>query len=912
MPKKHWTNLTGLQLLLVGGQIALLFANQSFAQNITLDGTLGPAKVLQGPKYEIFQNYGTTVGTNLFHSFKQFNVEKNQEARIKSSDNINNIFSRVTGGSPSTINGILRAENDAVNLFFINPNGIIFGKDARLDVGGTARGSFVATTLDSLVWADGSKFSAINPGDSNSLLKISGDPSGFLSSLENKPKAIKVEGTNLTNTSFSSDGNPPYKGQSLLLIGGDVNFEKGNLAVPGGRVEMGGLAEPGTVELKVDGNIISLSFPENIQKGDVSLADGSIVDVRSNGGGSIAVNARNLDMSGGSQFFAGIESGNTSPESKSGNIQISATGNIKLNDRSIIANNLGKLFGSTKGTSGDVIINAGSLSVTGGSVLQASTYGTGDAGSINIKVKGLAFFEGEVADFGSVNELYGSGVYNRIEPSAQGKTGGINITTDSLEVKNGAVVSTSTDGKGKDGQGTVASNISITVDKNALFDGVGRFNSKLKDFSNISSSEGARQSSGVYSSLKAGSEGRSGDITIKARNLTVSNGATFYTSTRGRGNAGNITVDVSSQALFSGEQQESSGEKFFNSSVLSEVEKDGNTIATGDGGDINITAGSLVVEKGASISTSTLGRGDAGKIVVKDTNQINISGVGKDSQPSGIFSQVGTEADGKGGSIEIKTQNFHLTNNGQISAQSQGTGDAGNINVNSANNFNANNGSVITQSEQAGGGNISVTTKDMRLRNDSDIRTNSGGSDGGNITLKSDTIIALEDSDILAFAPKGKGGDISFNTRAFFSNPLYRPTIPITDAETLDSLDGNNRVDVDASGIVSGNIVGIPDISFIQDSLTDLPDNRIDTDALIANSCISRASNRNGTFSIIGKGGIPLRPGDASLPNHSTGKIQSLPTNTQRPWKIGDPIVEPTGIYQLPNGQNILIRECSK
>ena len=31
-----------------------------------------------------------------------------------------------------------------------------------------------------------------------------------------------------------------------------------------------------------------------------------------------------------------------------------------------------------------------------------------------------------------------------------------------------------------------------------------------------------------------------------------------------------------------------------------------------------------------------------------------------------------------------------------------------------------------------------------------------------------------------------------------------------------------------------------------------------------------------------------------------------------RPWKIGDPIVEPQGVYQLANGELVMSRECSK
>jgi large exoprotein involved in heme utilization and adhesion len=124
-----------------------------------------------------------------------------------------------------------------------------------------------------------------------------------------------------------------------------------------------------------------------------------------------------------------------------------------------------------------------------------------------------------------------------------------------------------------------------------------------------------------------------------------------------------------------------------------------------------------------------------------------------------------------------------------------------------------------------------------------------------------------------------------------------------------------NQSDITASSElgVTGNInLNTPDNNGIQNSLADLPNNQIDTNALIASSCINRTTDQNSTFFITGKGGIPIRPDDAPLPNYSTGSIRSFATTDSRPrWKIGDPVVEPTGVYKLPNGKLILSRECS-
>ena len=123
-------------------------------------------------------------------------------------------------------------------------------------------------------------------------------------------------------------------------------------------------------------------------------------------------------------------------------------------------------------------------------------------------------------------------------------------------------------------------------------------------------------------------------------------------------------------------------------------------------------------------------------------------------------------------------------------------------------------------------------------------------------------------------------------------------------------LDRNNRVDVNASGTVSGVITGIPDVTFIDEELTDLADNQINTDALIANSCISRGTKRQeNSFTITGSGGLRNGPGDELISQYSTGEVRNVESNS-RTWKKGDSIIEPTGVYKLSDGRVLLSREC--
>ena len=118
-------------------------ASKSTSQ-ISPDQTL-PINSQVNKKGQIFLiDDGTVRGANLFHSFIQFSIPKGVTAKFTNGANIQNILSRVTSSTPSSINGILNAAHGA-NLFLINFNGITFDPNARLNIGG----SFIATTAQS-------------------------------------------------------------------------------------------------------------------------------------------------------------------------------------------------------------------------------------------------------------------------------------------------------------------------------------------------------------------------------------------------------------------------------------------------------------------------------------------------------------------------------------------------------------------------------------------------------------------------------------------------------------------------------------------------------------------------------------------------------------------------------------------
>ncbi len=176
---------------------------------------------------------GTTAEGNLFHSFEQFSVPTGEIAYFNNSQSIQNIISRITGSSISNIDGLIKA-NGTANLFLLNPNGIIFGPNASLNLGG----SFLASTASSLNFADGSQFSAKQP-QPTALLTVN-VPIGL--NFTGNPGGINVQGTGhtqfvigsqvaasirLSGPGESQNGLRLQPGKTLALVGGNVSFEGG-------------------------------------------------------------------------------------------------------------------------------------------------------------------------------------------------------------------------------------------------------------------------------------------------------------------------------------------------------------------------------------------------------------------------------------------------------------------------------------------------------------------------------------------------------------------------------------------------------------------------------------------------------------------------------------------------------------
>ncbi|MEH2360220.1 two-partner secretion domain-containing protein, partial [Nostoc sp.] len=669
--------------------------NHALAQ-ITPDGTLGNNSSRITPNVNIKGSVGDRIdggairGANLFHSFQEFNVGELQRVYFANPTGISNILTRVTGSNVSNILGTLGV-NGGANLFFLNPNGIIFGNNARLDVAG----SFVASTANSFVFGDRLEFSATNPQTPSALLTVNPSALFFNQLPPGRIENRSIAPAGIAPAGFNAFGLRVADGKSLLLVGGNVSMDGGQLNAYGGRVELGGLAAPGNVNLIFNRDNLSLKFPLNVTSADISLTNQAGVFVTGAGSGNIAVNARNLEILGGSILSTGIGVGLGTPESVAGDITLNATGEIKIAGSGSIIRNFVRL--GSKGKGGNITIDSGNFSLGDGAQLAASTYGQGNAGNVTVGAKNAV-------------DLANGDILSTVEPGGVGKGGNIDINATTLSLTDGTQLVTATRG--------------ASATQPAGRGDAGNVNVKVTGAVDIAGEKNPFASA-IISSVETGTVGNGGNIFIDSGDFSLRDGAQLVASTFGVGNAGNVTVSAKNAVDLA------------NGDILSTVEAGG----VGKGGNIDINATTLSLTDSAQLLTATrgasatqpAGRGDAGDVNVKVTGAVDIAGE-KNRFASAIISNVETGTVGNGGNIFIDSGDFSLSDGAQLAASSSGQGNAGNVTVGAKDAVSLAGNSDIFSTVEAGsvgkGGNIDINAANLLLTDGAQLLTaTSGASD---------------------------------------------------------------------------------------------------------------------------------------------------------------------------------------
>jgi filamentous hemagglutinin family protein len=841
---------------------------------------------------------GTAAGPNLFHSFREFSVPTGGTAFFNNVDTIQNIFTRVTGGSISNIDGILKA-NGSANLFLLNPNGIIFGPNASLNIGG----SFLGTTANSINFADGTSFSATNP-QANPLLTIS-----IPTSLQFGPNPGQIVNQSAIFSAQKDSGQGNEKpiglkvlpGQTLGLVGGDVVLPGGFLTAPGGRIELGSVGANSLVSLTFNDSGFALGYAgvQNFQ--DIQLSQGAAVDASGEGGGTIQVQG----------------------------------GRVVLTEDSGI---LSQTFGSQDG--GTVSIQAAQFIAEGGGYVDTTTYGSGRGGNLSVTAADSIELSGTNSDGTSPSGFFAQvDVQDETTPTT-GNAGDLTIATGRLILREGAQIGSNTFSEGSGGRLTVTASQSVEV--------IGRSTNGLIP-------------SALLTQAEDGSSGNPQDLTISTRELILRDGGEISSSTKSgsRGNAGNVLIQASEVVELNGGSQDENG-IFKSSSIAARTETDGSagnltietaqlsirdgaevsalTSGNGRGGNISIATERLIAQNGGQVLATTQGSGQAGILTVNARESVELTGTGINGSPSGLFTQstgkaresdagnadnltlttrqlmvrdgaaisADTFAGGKGGSLTVNaSESIEVAGTSgivpaevsplvradrrlpsRLTAVTTGSGEAGSVTINTGLLRVRDGASVAVDGSRGTGsaGNLEVTASDIRLdRGTITAETRSG--DFGNINLQASNFLVMRDNSNITVTAQGTatGGNIKIDTRALIAGTNSDITanavsseagrVEITAPEGLfgtrsrrEGNPGSNLTsDITATSLAGPQLDGevllnTPDVDPTQ-GVVQLPDTIANPDAIAQICPGQRQSRTDKTFTRTGRG-LPANPAE--------------------------------------------------
>ncbi|OQX27096.1 MAG: hypothetical protein BWK80_07025 [Desulfobacteraceae bacterium IS3] len=737
-----------------------LYADGTHPQGIKLDGTIGTAGKIElpGPNYAIKPEYGKQSGANLFHSFQQFNIHSGESATFSGPASVQNIISRVTGGSASRIDGKLASTISGADLYFLNPAGVMFGSNASLDLSG----SFHVSTADYLRMGESERFYS-KPIENEVLSVAAPSAFGFLS---DTPAKISTDGSFLKVS----------EGKTLSLAGGNIELHNSILYAQGGQVNLASAASAGEIKLtetgveadgvKKSGNIDILRTKNNETPtyGDIEV--GSMENGYN--GGSVFIRGGNVVMEG-----TVIES--FSFKGSSGDIRLNVN-TLAMNNNAQIANAILETETiadkAEKNKAGNIDIEAGKVTLTDGAQIGSITRGRGDAGNINIRVADTLSISGANTS-GAVNDFI-TGI--SADSSGAGNAGRIDIQAGQMQLRDGSQIGSNTLGSGQGGMITIradeftASGGAVVV---ANTEGTGNAGSieiqtghiQLRDGSQIGSStfgsgDGGTikiitdeftasgivndASSGVFAN-SAGTEigaGKAGSIDIKARQIHLTDGGTIRSMTYGAGDGGMIKIIADETLTASGVVRESDP----TSGIYA------NSGGQGKAGSIDIQAGQIQVKDGSQIGSSSFGAGDGGKIKII-ADQIRASGTVNDHS-SGIFANSTSTESGAGddGVIDIHAHQIHLADGGTIRSITSGSGDGGTIKIIADETLTASgvvkdgdppSGIYVNSGGQGNAGNVDIQAHQIQLTGRAVISSSTSGSgDGGKIKIVADELTA--------------------------------------------------------------------------------------------------------------------------------------------------------------------------
>ena len=502
---------------------------------VITDGSLGAKVELPGKDFHITPELGQQFGGNLFHSFQNFNLSESETATFSGANSVQNVIARVTGGQASTIDGTLRSTIPNADLYFLNPYGILFGKNAKLDL----QGGFHASTADYLRLQDGGRFDARTPN--NSLLTVA--PVTAFGFLTDSPAAITTQDSQLAVAN----------GKTFSWIGGELEFRGsetpihdegvyGNggptlegyswLLADAGRFNLASVASSGEVILTATdlelqakgGNILVLNTDLTTHHnegggGSIFIRGGQLEvinsEINSNTltqpGGVIDIQVDNLTLKG-KDIHASIES-DTYGTGAGGSIHLKVAEKLNLTWAGILVDSYSDQ--PQAGAAGNLTIQAREVNLKDAAWLSTATFSSGHGGTLSLQVA-------ETLTISGIDEVgYSGGIYARShneELENAGAAGNLIIQARNVKLADGARLMSSTHGTGQGGTLSLQVAETLTISDGGI--SVDTENSVLE---------------------KAGN---AGNLTIQARDVELTNGAQLGSSTFGSGKGGMFSIIV--------------------------------------------------------------------------------------------------------------------------------------------------------------------------------------------------------------------------------------------------------------------------------------------------------------------------------------------------------------------------------
>lgn len=793
MDSNHITSYQPMLIRLLGC-IILNCVLPTVNADVTFDGSLGPGGTLTGPVMEITADHGQLAGNNLFHSFTEFNVNTGQTANFSGPDNVQNIFGRVTGGNPSTIDGTISSSIQGANLFLMNPNGMLFGPNMQINISG----SFHATTADYVSFGNQERFYAdINQDTTLSVAA----PSAF-GFLDNSTGDIAISGSNLS----VQDGN------NISLVGGNITLTDGSsVSAPNGNVNIASAQSAGEINTIVDQT--DLSQFERL--GTITLENSSSINANGYEGGKVVIRGGELVLVS-STVSANSNSG--SPGEDSLNIDIELSNELLLTNYSQITSNTPPF---SENNAGDINITTSLVELDDHSNIASISDSNSEANSGDILVTAD---EIELSNYSSIKS----------NSSGSGSSGDISITTTNLEIKNASQISSASNSPGVGGN---AGNIHINADSVSLtglssasdsidtnFTGIDASGASLNSASgnidiqssNIAITNRARIQNDVFGNLDGG------DITIESDTLNISSGGRITTTNYGSGQGGSIGIN-SDKVMISGINIDPVTGVYSKSGITANT-----NASSGNAGNITINSKDFVLLDGASVISNTYNSGgNAGNIVISsedifiygvnaalykgdleytDSTDFSLLDARSTISSEGLYAPL-ENSDSRGGDagnisligenisissgawissnavndslnatnsgdILINANQLTLKNGGSISSAIEGTGHAGNIHITSDSIYVTGSESDIfstgilsstDESSRGIGGNINIEADLLSIVNGAKVDAKTRGTGyGGNINIESE-LIEIRNGGLITAGSEGTGaaGDIN-------------------------------------------------------------------------------------------------------------------------------------------------------